>query len=113
MFTVNGEKLSPTSFPDKTCSLRLYARDDAYKIDWKYDGDHECMLLWNLVHHIRANNGENTPIGLYMPYVPNARMDRVKTAMRFSPSNGLRSLSTACISPMSKYLIPILMSLRL
>ena len=78
MFTVNGEKLSPTSFPDKTCSLRLYARDDAYKIDWKYDGDHECMLLWNLVHHIRANNGENTPIGLYMPYVPNARMDRVK-----------------------------------
>lgn len=78
MFTVNGEKLTPTSFPDKTCSLRLYARDDAYKIEWKYDGDHECMLLWNLVHHIRANNGENTPIGLYMPYVPNARMDRVK-----------------------------------
>lgn len=36
MFTVNGEKLTPTSFPDKTCSLRLYARDDAYKIEWKY-----------------------------------------------------------------------------
>ena len=78
MFTVNGEKLSPTSFPDKTCSLRLHARDDGYTIGWKYDGDHECMLLWNLVHHIRANNGEDTPIGLYMPYIPNARMDRVK-----------------------------------
>lgn len=77
MISVNGKQIEFTSFPDKTSSFRYKADDNAYTITWKYEGDHECMLLWYLVHHIREHI-ENTPINLYMPYIPNARMDRVK-----------------------------------
>ena len=79
MLAVNGLNISPTTFPDKTSSIRFepYCKD--YHIDWLYDGDHECILLWYLVHHIRANVGEDTHISLWMPYIPNARMDRVKS----------------------------------
>lgn len=88
MISVNEKVVDFTKFPDGTTSLRfdpsdflcicldhsesLYAR-----IEWRYDGDHECMLIWYLVNHIRAVC-ENVRITLEMPYIPNARMDRVK-----------------------------------
>lgn len=78
MISVNGTLVAMGAFPDKTSAMRYNPNDDGYTITWKYDGDHECMALWYLVHHIRENCGAYTPIHLNMPYLPNARMDRVK-----------------------------------
>lgn len=80
MILVNREPISFTQFPDGTTSFR-YDTGDAcwFRIEWRYDGDHECMLLWYLVHHIRANKRQNIDIELILPYIPNARMDRVKS----------------------------------
>lgn len=86
MITVNGEDVVFTEFPDNTSSFRFGARKSAdrvggakrYSIIWKYDNDRECILLWYLVKHIRATAGDDSSISLCLPYVPNARMDRVK-----------------------------------
>lgn len=65
MILVNREPISFTQFPDGTTSFR-YDTGDAcwFRIEWRYDGDHECMLLWYLVHHIRANKRQNIDIEL-------------------------------------------------
>lgn len=78
MISVNGELINFTQFPDGTTSFR-YAPGlkDMFTIRWKYDGDHECILLWYLVHHIRRCD-PRAEITLLLPYIPNARMDRVK-----------------------------------
>ncbi len=80
MLSVNGLNIDPTTFPDKTASFRFKPDCKEYTIDWLYDGDQECIMLWYLVHHIRENTGADTPIYLWMPYIPNARMDRVKSS---------------------------------
>lgn len=49
-----------------------------FDIGWRYDGDHECILLWYLVNHIRSNIHHGLFLQLTLPYIPNARMDRVK-----------------------------------
>ena len=89
MIHVNGEKIDFTKFPDGTASFRFDPNMVApfeidsdnpveFEIAWKYEGDQECILLWYLVKHIRSIRGERTQIYLNMPYIPNARMDRVK-----------------------------------
>lgn len=85
MILVNGQALTFTQFPDNTSSFRFDVNKSAedlewerYEIEWRYDNDAECILLWYLVNHIRSVAGNNATIYLYMPYIPNARMDRVK-----------------------------------
>ena len=80
MLYVNGREISPSKFPDGTSSFRFEPNCLYYKISWKYEGDNECMMLWYLVNHIRSKSKNNTlyQIDLFMPYIPNARMDRVK-----------------------------------
>lgn len=85
MIYVNGKKIEFTSFPDGTTSFRYDPQSDptcfyGFQISWEYDGDHECILLWYLVNHIRNCCGIYIPITLWMPYIPNARMDRVKSS---------------------------------
>jgi ribose-phosphate pyrophosphokinase len=84
MISVNERKLDCSTFPDGTCSFRfapnpIYAQSlhPSYRIDWLYESDLECMQLWHLVHHLRAVS-RDSKIVLVMPYIPNARMDRVK-----------------------------------
>ena len=86
MIRVNGKRIEFSSFPDGTSSFRfdsLSARFSkevshfSYIIEWKYDDDKECILLWYLTKHIREHDDEAI-IGLLLPYIPNARMDRVK-----------------------------------
>jgi len=78
MITVNGCIVNCTQFPDGTSSMRCENYGSGKNIiEWKFDGDHECIIIWHLVHHIRANDPE-TCIFLFLPYIPNARMDRVK-----------------------------------
>lgn len=85
MILVNGQKIEFTRFPDGTTSFRFDPEsenwfDESTAIVWMYDGDHECILLWHLVHHIRSVVGQDAFVQLVMPYIPNARMDRAKKA---------------------------------
>lgn len=73
-----------SKFPDGTSSFRFpiekvggSEENAPITVEWKYDGDHECILLWYLVKHIQYLYDQ--PIRLYLPYIPNARMDRVKS----------------------------------
>ena len=79
MILANGDKIDFTAFPDGTTSFRFDAGDRMnYNICWMYDGDHECILLWYLTKHIKSVADKNAQVSLIMPYIPNARMDRVK-----------------------------------
>ena len=85
MILVNGTPINFTQFPDGTTSFRFDPNSENWydvgtAICWKYDGDHECILLWYLVNHVRSVIGQDTYLHLVMPYIPNARMDRVKAA---------------------------------
>lgn len=49
-----------SKFPDGTSSFRFHiekvggSEENApITVEWKYDGDHECILLWYLVKHIQ------------------------------------------------------------
>ena len=83
MITLNGNKVEIGSFPDGTILMKqgydLSCR--TCRIEWKYENDREFLALIYLVKHLR-NIGRQGNIGyrfvLYMPYIPNARMDRVK-----------------------------------
>lgn len=76
MISYNGEVLDINSFPDGT--LMLKPKYYAFSVDivWKYENDREFLALIYLVKHLRSHGAEG--IRLFMPYIPNARMDRVK-----------------------------------
>ena len=85
MISVNGEEIVFTQFPDNTSSFRFDVKKNTegmerkeFEVVWNYDNDAECILLWYLVNHIRDRFGKDALIYLYLPYIPNARMDRVK-----------------------------------
>ena len=88
MILVDDKRVEFTKFPDGTTSFRFSPHRLAqmfvppmepsiFNITWKYDNDEECILLWYLTNHIRENN-QRPIIRLSLPYIPNARMDRVK-----------------------------------
>lgn len=70
-------------YPDGTFSLRL--SDDAIAhaihrgavIDWRYACEEELVVIIYMTRHLRDIGIK--PINLRMPYVPNARLDRVKS----------------------------------
>lgn len=85
MIFVDDQKIDFTSFPDGTYSLRFMPKTGStlfsftktpYFIRWLYDSDAECMQLWYLVKHLKSTG--DPILYLEMPYIPNARMDRVK-----------------------------------
>ena len=69
------EILKPTTFPDGTKLLKFDQKRDEYTITWLYDSDDELFQLIALTKHLK-NKG--CKVWLNLPYVPNARMDRVK-----------------------------------
>ena len=69
------EILKPTAFPDGTKLLKFEPVRDEYTITWLYDRDDELFQLIALTKHLK-NKG--CKVWLNLPYVPNARMDRVK-----------------------------------
>lgn len=78
MIEVNGRAINFTKFPDGTSSFRFDPGAIDNFVIWKYDGDQECILLYYLVKHIRSICGDSPYVVLVVPYIPNARMDRVK-----------------------------------
>ena len=89
MIKVNGVPVEIGSFPDGTILMKQghvdedYAGNDIYgipfvDIHWYYENDRELVALIYLTKHIRSLGYET--IDLFMPYIPNARQDRVKNS---------------------------------
>lgn len=77
MIKLNGQKIDISFFPDGTSALRAVIPDvNKAEITWCFDSESEMVTLFYLVNHIR--NSGITDVLLNMPYIPNARMDRVK-----------------------------------
>ena len=82
MIKLNGYVVEQNRFPDGTLAIKeinvdLLSDNFANWIDWMYDGDEEMFTIMSLVDIIRRNSQGR--IYLKMPYLPNARMDRIKT----------------------------------
>lgn len=82
MIKLNGKVIEQNRFPDGTLALKemgvdLLSDNFVNWIDWLYDGDEEMFAIMSLVDIIRRNSCGK--IYLHMPYLPNARMDRIKT----------------------------------
>ena len=78
----NAEKFIDTKvdkFPDGTALLHLDTHNmHAWaSIVWNYESDSELVTLIYITKHLRDNGVKR--IWLNMPYIPNARQDRVKT----------------------------------
>lgn len=81
MITIDNVPVKITKFPDGTSKFEhtclTYARKEgSVCIKWLYDNDAELFELQCLVDWLREHGVNN--ISLFMPYVPNARMDRVQ-----------------------------------
>ena len=78
--------ITPKHFPDGTQMLLefnpwfLIANPGTIiNITWNYETDEELLTLIYVKRHIDNNKaGVKPEINLYMPYIPNARMDRTK-----------------------------------
>lgn len=82
MIKLNGHVVEQNRFPDGTLALKdmdfsLLSDNFVNWIDWMYDGDEEMFTIMSLVDLIRRNSQGR--VYLKMPYLPNARMDRIKT----------------------------------
>jgi ribose-phosphate pyrophosphokinase len=82
MIKLNGRVVEQNRFPDGTLALKemdfsVLSDNFVNWIDWMYDGDEEMFTIMSLVDIIRRNSQGR--IYLKMPYLPNARMDRIKT----------------------------------
>lgn len=79
MIKLNGVKVERKYFGDGTLHLEMpwfpKKYDEAVKIEWYYEKDEE-MMIWFIAYHL-ADLGYK--YSLEMPYIPHARMDRVKT----------------------------------
>lgn len=79
MIYINNNLVNAVRFPDHTSSAKIadiYNENSEINIKWFYDNDAEFVLLNYIVKHLRSKKIEK--INLIMPYIPNARMDRVK-----------------------------------
>jgi ribose-phosphate pyrophosphokinase len=86
MITVQDKIIDAKRFPDGTQMLldfkvdfevdALY-RPTPIKIVWCYESEDEALTLLYIKKHLENNYKGN--VELHMPYVPNARMDRVKS----------------------------------
>ena len=73
------KEVTPTVFPDTTKLLKvdIEVGYGDYTIVWLYDNDEELFQVIAITKHLQA---KGFGVNLRMPYIPNARMDRVKSA---------------------------------
>lgn len=76
MIKINGEIITSSNFPDGTLLLKYLPQDETNKIYWKFENNEELITLYYLTRHLQEKGYTN--IELIMPYIPNARQDRVK-----------------------------------
>lgn len=80
MIRLNGQVVEHGYFPDGTTLMKQTVshtiRQNGAKIEWFFENNEELVVLIYLTKHLREL-GVNE-IALNLPYVPNARQDRVK-----------------------------------
>lgn len=80
MLILNDEIIKADRFPDNTSLLKgIEVNRFQNFIEWYYESDEELITLFYIASHV-SNIGIGAYLNLYMPYVPNARMDRVKSS---------------------------------
>ena len=87
MIKINGFEVEVGHFPDGTQCIKFpyniicnydEETDRRVSISWFYDSDEELFTLASAVDYIKRKFDNQPLIDLYLPYVPNARMDRIK-----------------------------------
>ena len=78
MISVNDSVVEFFKFPDGTPRFKFGVVSNKYNIVWKYESMDELMLLQFVVKHIKEIS-LHSEMSLYMPYIPNARFDRVES----------------------------------
>lgn len=74
MIYLDGDRFDIKHYPDNTLLLKLpYTRNSA-RIQWRYESSEEMVAILFLTKALQTRGG----VELDMPYIPNARMDRVK-----------------------------------
>lgn len=83
MIAINGREVKIEHFPDGTQRLNIkeiiddaYSMNYKYHIAWRYEKEEEMSTLIYITRHLR-NIPRTSFISLHIPYIPNARMDRI------------------------------------
>jgi len=84
MLEFNGKEVDLGRFPDGTLHLKPdewqmleSSQEVRPAITWRYENDAELFALCSIARHVQ----KYCPVvDLFMPYIPNARMDRVKNS---------------------------------
>ena len=76
MFRLDGVPVQIERYPDGTPRIKLAADTGEATLEWLYERDEEFLLLL-LARHLRERCAVKR-LSLSMPYIPHARMDRVK-----------------------------------
>ena len=76
MFKINNIPVQIERYPDETPRINITADSDDVTLEWLYEKDEEMLLLF-IARHLREQYAVKN-LMLYMPYIPHARMDRVK-----------------------------------
>ena len=85
MIKVNGVEIKQGHFPDNTLLMKFDPNSDnfsydrgAIEVEWLYENDAELFALICVKRHL-DRSFTNPHVVLSMPYIPHARMDRVKS----------------------------------
>ena len=84
MIIVDGVKIEQGMFPDHTLLMKFDPNADefeargAIKVEWLYENDAELFSLICIKRHLERHFSDPAVV-LIMPYIPHARMDRVKS----------------------------------
>lgn len=83
MISINGREVKIEHFPDGTQRLNIkeiiddaYSLNYKYHIAWRYEKEEEMSTLIYITRHLR-NIPRTSFMSLHIPYIPNARMDRI------------------------------------
>lgn len=77
MIKINGKRVEISHFPDGTLLVKeLIPSSEKVVLTWLFESNEELVALFFLTKHLRAGGVKN--IELELPYIPNARQDRVK-----------------------------------
>lgn len=78
MIIVNGQEIKQNHFPDNTLLTKIdYINGtNGVMIQWFYENDSELFTLICVKDYLDSHGYKN--IDLFVPYLPHARMDRVK-----------------------------------
>ena len=77
MIKINNETVPVKYFPDGTLNIKGNPKlnDGTVLLSWHYEYDGEYMIIAFLTRYYQSRGNK---VDLFMPYVPNARMDRVE-----------------------------------